>query len=46
MATMNTLESKNSKNEAKMHFYMVLGSAWHIQTPLKNDLVKFLWAGH
>jgi len=33
---MNTLESKNNKNEAKMHFtwsLAVLASAWHIQTP-------------
>jgi hypothetical protein len=36
MATVNTLESKNNKNEAKMHFTWssaVLASARHIQTP-------------
>jgi len=36
MATMNTPESKNNKNEAKMHFIWslaVLASAQHIQTP-------------
>jgi hypothetical protein len=36
MATVNTLESKNHKNEAKMHSTWssaVLASTWHIQTP-------------
>jgi hypothetical protein len=36
MATVNTPESKNNKNEAKMHFTWssaVLASARHIQTP-------------
>jgi len=36
MATVNTPESKNNKNDAKMHFtssLAVLASAQHIQTP-------------